>query len=101
MALTHLGSVDLPPFRASTFDHGDVHAATGRIFVAHTAGGSVEVIDGEGLVHVRTIAGCPEASGVLCAQDQDLVFAAARGGGKILVIDAASLALVGELASGP
>jgi DNA-binding beta-propeller fold protein YncE len=101
MALTPLGSVDLPPFRASAFDHGDVHVPTGRIFVAHTAGDTVEVIDCERLLHVRTIAGCPEASGVLCAQDQNLVFAAARGAGKILVIDATSLALVGELASGP
>ncbi len=38
MALTPLGSVAVPPFRASAFDHGDVHLATGRIFVAHTAG---------------------------------------------------------------
>src|SRR2546421_3200108 len=101
MALTPLGSVDLPPFQASAFDHGDVHLATGRIFVAHTAVGSVEVIDGERLVHVQTIAGCPEASGVLCAQDENLVFAAARGASRVLVIDATSLALVGELASGP
>jgi DNA-binding beta-propeller fold protein YncE len=101
MALTHLGSVDLPPFRASAFDHGDVHLATGRIFVAHTAAGTVEVIDGERLVHIQTIAGCPEASGILCVQGQNLVFAAAHGGGTVLVIDAPSLALVGELASGP
>jgi DNA-binding beta-propeller fold protein YncE len=101
MALTPLGSVDLPPFRASTFDHGDVHLATGRIFVAHTAAGTVEVIDGERRVHIRTIASCPEASGILSVQDQNLIFAAARGAGKVLVIDAASLALVGELTSGP
>ncbi len=101
MALTPLGSVDLPPFRASAFDHGDVHLASGRIFVAHTADGSVEVIDGEGRLHVRTIAGCPEASGVVCDQDESMVFAAARGAGKVLVIDAASLALLGVLASGP
>ncbi len=101
MALTLLGSVDLPPFRASTFDHGDVHLATGRMFLAHTAAGTVEVIDGGRRAHVQTVEGCPEASGVLCAQDEDLVFAAARGAGKVVVIDATTLALVGELASGP
>jgi DNA-binding beta-propeller fold protein YncE len=101
MGLTQLGSVDLPPFRASAFDHGDVHLATGRIFVAHTAQGTVEAIDGERRVHIQTIDGCPEASGILCVQDQDLVFAAARGAGKVLVIDACSLARVGELPSGP
>jgi DNA-binding beta-propeller fold protein YncE len=101
MALTRIGAVAMPPFHASAFDHGDVHLATGRVFVAHTAAASVEVIDGERQVHVRTIAGCPEASGVLCAQDENVVFAAARGGGKILVIDATSLALLREMSSGP
>src|SRR5262245_60832271 len=101
MALTPLGSVAILPFRASAFDHGDMHLATGRIFVAHTAAGSVEVIDAEGQAHVQTIPGCPEASGVLCAQQEGIVFAAARGAGKVLVVDAASLAVVRELASGP
>jgi hypothetical protein len=32
VALTPLGSVAVPPFRPTTFDHGDVHLATGRIF---------------------------------------------------------------------
>src|SRR5207302_1714526 len=43
MALELLGSVAVPPFRDSGFDHGDVHLATGRIFVAHTRAGSVEL----------------------------------------------------------
>src|SRR5215469_930973 len=101
MALTPLGSVAVPPFRGSAFDHGDVHQATGRIFVAHTGGDSVEVVDGEGLAHIRTIAGCPEASGVLCAQREGIVFAAARGAGRVLVLDAGSLEVVAEAPSGP
>jgi hypothetical protein len=101
MALTPDGSVAIPPAAPSAFDHGDVHRATGRIFVAHTAAGCVEVIDGDGRRHVRTVPGCPDASGVLCAQDEGLVFAAARGGGRILVIDAWSLSVVREVASGP
>ena len=101
MALLATGSVDLPPFRSSVFDHGDVHAASGRIFVAHTAADGVEVVDGERLEHVRTVPGCPEASGVLCAQDEGVVFAAARGAGRVLTIDAVSLNAVAEVASGP
>lgn len=101
MALTALGSVAVPPFRASAFDHGDVHLATGRIFVAHTAGDSVEVIDGEHPAHVQTIRGCPQASGVLCAQQEGVVFAAARGASRVLLIDPTSLAVLGEVASGP
>jgi DNA-binding beta-propeller fold protein YncE len=101
MALTLTGSVAVPPFGDSAFDHGDVHLATGRIFAAHTTRGSVEVIDGERQLHVQTIPGCPEASGVVCAQQEGVVFAAARGAGKVLFIDANSLAALGEVASGP
>jgi len=90
MSLTLRGSVGLPPYAATKFDHGDVYVPTGRIFVAHTARGTVEVVDGEAAVHTGTIHGCPEASGVLCAQDEGVVFAAARGAGKILVIGADS-----------
>jgi len=101
MALTPAASVHVPPYRDSAFDHGDVHLATGRIFVAHTAAGTVEVVDGAGHVHLRTIPGCPEASGVLCLQEEDIVFAAARAGGRVLVVDASTLAVRRELGSGP
>src|SRR2546430_15605003 len=87
MALELLGSVAVPPFRDSGFDHGDVHLATGRLFVAHTRAGSVEVVDGERRAHVATIPGCPEASGVPRVQDAGVVFAAAPGAGRGLGID--------------
>src|SRR2546421_12794274 len=101
MSLTPAGSVDLPPFRPSAFDHGDVHLPTGRIFVAHPADGSVEVIDGERPTHVGTIPGCPEASGVLRPRQERIVFAAARSAGRVLAIDVSSLEVLREIASGP
>jgi DNA-binding beta-propeller fold protein YncE len=52
-------SIDLPPHPSGGFDHGDVHLATGRVFVAHTATGAIEVIDGNRGVHTGTIPGCP------------------------------------------
>ncbi len=96
--LKHIGGVPLPAHgeRAGGFDHADVHLESGRVFVAHTANGTVDVIDGEKLRHEKTIEGCPEASGVLCAQKEGLVFAAARGAGKILTIDAMSQTLLRE-----
>src|SRR6516164_7127137 len=96
--------VDLPPPAGdgtSEFDHGDVHRATGRVFVAHTAANMVEVVDGLSNKHVMTIPGCPEGSGVLCAQEEGAVFAAARGAGKALVIEARSGRVLGEIAVGP
>ena len=62
--------IPLPPHPAGGFDHGDVYLESGRVFVANTAAGTVEVIDGERLRHLATIPGCSEASGVLCAQDE-------------------------------
>lgn len=91
--LTLHGYVDLPPppgDGTSEFDHGDVHRATGRVFVAHTAANTVEIVDGLTDKHLMTVPGCPEGSGVLCAQEEGIVFAAARGAGKALVLDARS-----------
>jgi hypothetical protein len=62
--------VSLPPHQAGDFDHGDVYLANGRVFIANTAAGTVEVVDGEHLCHLATIPGCPEASGVLCFPTQ-------------------------------
>ena len=92
--LTLQGTIPIPPHVPSEFDHGDVEDASGRIFVAHTQAGTVEVLDGSDQKHFATIPGCPEASGVLVAQQDGLVFAAARGAGQVLVIEAASCKLL-------
>jgi len=92
--------IPLPPHPAGDFDHGDVYLQSGRVFVANTAAGTVEVIDGECLRHLTTIPDCPEASGVLCAQEDALIFAAARGAGKLLVIDPTTNAVLRMVAVG-
>jgi DNA-binding beta-propeller fold protein YncE len=92
--LTQRGMIPIPPCTPSEFDHGDVENASGRLFVAHTQAGTVEVLDGSDQKHFATIYGCPEASGVLVAQQDGLVFAAARGAGQVLVIEAASCKLL-------
>jgi DNA-binding beta-propeller fold protein YncE len=77
-----------------------VYEKSGLVFVAHTANGTVEVIDGEAMQHHSTIPGCPEASGVLCAQEETLVFAASRGTGKIMTLDAHTGRIVKETTVG-
>ena len=86
--------IDLPFHPEGDFDHGDVYLPNGYVYIANTAAGTVEVVDGEHLRHLATIPGCPEASGVLAAQDDALIFAAARGAGKLLVIDARSTTVI-------
>ncbi len=99
MALQLRGYVALPPHRAGGFDHGDVHNDSGRVFVAHTAFGTVDVIDADRLQSVDTVPGCPEGSGVLCTDDT--VFAAARGAAKVLLLDPQSLVVRSEIGVGP
>jgi DNA-binding beta-propeller fold protein YncE len=100
--LTLRETVELPRHPpGGGFDHGDVHLGTGRVFVAHTALGTVDVIDGERAVLRGTIRGCPEASGVLCAQNAGLVFAAARGAGTVLIIDAMTETITSTVRVGP
>ncbi len=92
--------IDLPFHPQGDFDHGDVSLSNGSVFIANTTAGTVEVVDGEHLCHLVTIPGCPEASGVLAAQGEGLVFAAARGAGKLLVIDAVFTNVLREVAVG-
>jgi DNA-binding beta-propeller fold protein YncE len=92
--------IDLPFHPQGDFDHGDVALSNGYVFIANTAAGTVEVVDGERLRHLVTIPGCPEASGVLAAQEEGLIFAAARGVGKLLVIDAVFTTILREVAVG-
>jgi DNA-binding beta-propeller fold protein YncE len=100
MSLRLRQTIDVPPHEAGGFDHADVHPSSGRVFVAHTAFGQVEILDGEAGRHERTVPDCPEASGVLYAPAVDWMFAAARGTGAILVLQAASGDLVRTIAVG-
>src|SRR5215469_14699809 len=101
--LTFVGQLPLPAHDGDGgFDHGDVHGPTGRVFVAHTANGTIDVINGASLHLERTLPDCPEASGVLCASnDPEFVFAAARGDGHLLVLDPNTCELVGRHRVGP
>ena len=100
-SLRLLKRIPIPPERSGDFDHGDVDPMTGRIFVAHTSEGTVDVIDGDKLEVIKVIDGCPEGSGVLCAPSRRLVLAAARGAGQVLRINADTLEIVGTTAVGP
>jgi DNA-binding beta-propeller fold protein YncE len=78
-----------------------VDEITGRVFVAHTAFGTVDVIDPDRLEAVARIHGCPEGSGVVCASSDRLVLAASRGAAKVTHIDPDRLIVIGETEVGP
>ncbi|HEY8742855.1 MAG TPA: hypothetical protein VIU62_07145 [Chloroflexota bacterium] len=101
MTLVLQGFVDLPAHAGGGFDHRDVHWASGTLYVAHTANDSIEIVDGRALRHLATVPDCLEASGVLCAQEEGLVFAAAGGGGAVLVLPVGATQPLRELRVGP
>ncbi|HEY2593501.1 MAG TPA: YncE family protein, partial [Chloroflexota bacterium] len=102
MTLAFTANVALPPDSGGGFDHGDVHLPSGRVFVAHTGNGTVDVIDRPGLRLERTLKGCAEGSGVLCGSNAtEFVFAAARGDGHLVVFDPNTCEQLGRFAVGP
>ncbi len=90
MALRHVGYVELPPHaKAGGFDHAAVHRRTGRVYVAHTPNGAVDVIDGSTRRHIGSIAGLPRVAGALVSDAHDLVFTSNRGENTVGIISLA------------
>lgn len=86
MALEHAGFVDLPPHaKPGGFDHAAVHAAAGRIYVAHTANDAVDVIDIEARKYVGSIPRLPAVAGALVAEPPGLVVTSNRGEDTVAV----------------
>jgi len=80
MALHLTGYVELPPHGGKGgFDHADIHRASGRLFVAHTANDALEVIDCHTDQHLESIPDLREVAGVLVSEKHDLVFTSNRG----------------------
>lgn len=99
--LQPLGYVSLTPRERGDFDHADVCLTTGQVFVAHTAADQIEQFDGVTLTRTQSIPGCAAGSGVLYVPVLEWMLAAARGDGKLLVLDALTGILRRTVAVGP
>jgi DNA-binding beta-propeller fold protein YncE len=101
VALRHLGFVELPAHRKDGgFDHAAVHERTGRIYVAHTANDTIDVIDTETRTYVGSIAGLTAVAGALVSTNPDLVFTSNRGEGTIGMFPPDDVAAVQKIAVG-
>lgn len=73
------GYVDLPASKANGgFDHAAVHAATGHVYVAHTANDAVDVFDPVSSRHLFSIANLPGVAGALVSEESQLVLSSNR-----------------------
>jgi YVTN family beta-propeller protein len=86
MTLRLLGHIELPAHRSNGgFDHADIHSPTDRIYVAHTANDSIDVIDCAQDRYVESIPGFAAVAGALVSKARGLVFTTNRGDNTISV----------------
>ncbi len=77
--LSLAGYVTLPEHKGSGgFDHADVHAATGTVYVAHTANDAVDVFDPVSARHLFSIPHLPGVAGALVSNDGQIVITSNR-----------------------
>ncbi|MDP1749943.1 MAG: YncE family protein [Reyranella sp.] len=91
MTLTLLGHVTLPEHKGKGgFDHAAVHAASGHVYVAHTANDAVDVFDPGRRQYLFSVPGLPGVAGALVSDESGLIFSSNRAADTI-----------GVFASGP
>jgi DNA-binding beta-propeller fold protein YncE len=99
MPLKTIGVIEIPGTAGSAFDHGAFDPKTRRVFVAHTARDSVEVIDHDAGRHIATLPGFPEAAGVVA--DDGSVLVTNRGAASVAWLDGQSLKTQTVFKTGP
>jgi DNA-binding beta-propeller fold protein YncE len=87
--LVSAGTIAIPDAHGTSFDHGAFEPKTRRVFIAHTARNTLEVIDTDSSEHLVTLPGFPEAAGVVAAEGHVLV--TNRGSAGLAWVDARSL----------
>ena len=99
MSLIAAGTIEIPNSRGSAFDHAAFEAETRRVFIAHTARDSLEVVDADTSRHLATLRGFPEAAGVVAGEGRVLV--TNRGSASLAWVDARTLETRTVLNTGP
>jgi hypothetical protein len=101
MALRTIGSVGLPAHRrAGGFDHASVYRRADRLYVAHTANDSVEVIDLARCTHDATLDGFPGVAGAAVHEDRAMLVATCRGEGTVGLTASSAPAAITRLTVG-
>ena len=78
MTLDLTGHIELPENKGGGgFDHAAVHAASGHVYLAHTANDAVDVFDDR--QYLFSIPGLKAVAGALVSDEANLVFSSNRG----------------------
>ena len=73
MSLKAVRVIEIPDATGGAFDHGVFDAKSRRIFIAHTARSTIEVIDHDAGRHIATLPGFPGAAGGVADDGEILV----------------------------
>jgi DNA-binding beta-propeller fold protein YncE len=78
------GYVALPAHQGNGgFDHAAVHAASGHVYVAHTANDAIDVFDPVARRHLFSVPDLPGVAGALVSDEAELIFSSNRAGNTI------------------
>ena len=78
------GYVELPAHQGNGgFDHAAVHAASGHVYVAHTANGAIDVFDPAARRHLFSVPDLPGVAGALVSDEAQLIFSSNRAANTI------------------
>src|SRR5260370_42371610 len=100
MALVRTGFIRVPPGERPGFDHADVYADSDggrRLYVAHTGGDRVDVIDCATYTYLRSLPDHPGVAGVLIDSDQDLLFTSDRAAAQVSIYRCSDEHLLGRV----
>lgn len=89
MSLKPVRVIEVPGATGSAFDHGVFDAKSRRVFIAHTARSTIEVIDHDAGRHIATLPGFPGAAGAVA--DDGEVLVTNRGSASLAWLDASTL----------
>lgn len=89
MGLKHLGFIDLPAhLKAGGFDHAAIHRESEKLYVAHTANDSLDVIDCKNDHYLHSIPNLAGVAGALVSDEHDLIFTSNRGESTVGIFSA-------------
>src|SRR2546428_12324012 len=98
MPLNSLSVIKIPGAADSAFDHAAFDPNTRRVFIAHTARSTLEVIDHAAGKHVATLPGFPGVAGAVADDGEILV--TNRGSGRLAWVDAGAVETQATLQAG-
>src|SRR5260221_2038149 len=103
LSLRAVGFIALPGGQGTGFDHADTYLdpAGSRLYVAHTAQNTVDVIDCRTDSYLRSLPDLPGVAGVLVDTERDLLITSDRAAARVSIFRCSDEKLLAQVEVGP